>query len=240
MEISNKIQSLYDDIKSSNTNDEIDQLIYLLTKNENESVNSNISFEIRILSSNEYNKYIINGTCNGSIINCDENVWHSINYDRSLFVYYNSTDWTPYKGLEVNLLWYGDRTPYGTAILQCNNVTIVKVGDSESYGTIFYYYYSIVQDNSGNLCSISNKTVILECLGRNRNLTRSINDYNVYYLGVFSEVSKSAVTYTLPNLTGHHYHGHGLQNIWITPIIYNGFRPVFQYVDNRKSKNIFT
>lgn len=60
-------------------------------------INNNKKIAIRLLSLNEYNKYIINGTCDGSITNDNVNVWHTVNHTKFSYYWkysYDKDGWT--------------------------------------------------------------------------------------------------------------------------------------------------
>ena len=228
MEVSNKIQSLYDDIKSSNTNDEIDQLIYLLTKNENESVNSNCSFEIRILSSNEYNKYLINATLNGSIVAHNNSVWNELT-PHTYYLILNPSH-SPYTVDGVNRAMsasmpFGNTT--GFTLISC------KWDDSTIYTHDINFNIELLSDNS----SLNN---VISGRNNHNRLCLCFAHSGIRAGDIFSPnlTNKQLTHYTSPLLS---------TNVNSSGLIYKryfrlplAFRPVFQYIDNRKSKNIFT
>lgn len=181
---------------------------------------------IRCLSKEEYDKYLINGTGDGSITSSNENVYHFINsinkftqeasyasgYTVANYLdnqyYSNSPGAFIMRYSTSSIIFYTliqDNTTNTSFNKSKENITfywVAKYGDS--YNT---WWSNAITYNSN---SISN---IFSC---NKNVTQNSVSIN---LGKFNACRSGVLYLTV------------IQNIC--------FRPVFQYIDNNKSKNIY-
>lgn len=180
---------------------------------ENNSINKNSS-NIRILSLNEWNKYIANDTLNGSISAKNINVWH----------YIQTTDY------------------YKELITDYKQVR-------ETYDKVSYF--ELFSDNTSNIIKTNMSYKInLKCNWTNRKYPES----NQYYWGVESYQSPASFSKSLslnsfnfeciaPSNKGYTYdtpsNDYSFVALRIRTKEYMCFRPVLQYVDNKKSNNIY-
>lgn len=185
---------------------------------------------LRCLSSNEHNKYIINGTADGSIIANNINVWH-----------YNNTGTTYNFAAMVNAGYY-------TGILSSvsNPIFLPVVSGTNSTCNASYTLgcSELLSDNITNLASSYGQPY-------------TVNVYTAYEVPRYGVQSGKATTnlsaLAKPNKTSTIYsivankpiiNGNAVHNTtatWVTVNlqIHQCFRPIFQFIDNNKSINLY-
>ena len=178
----------------------------IINENTND-ISTKESILCRILSINEYNKFVINDTLDGSITKSDDNVWHKFvpqGYTNNLFV-----NW-------------GQRLDTATLTSYYENYS-----DNTTNITPRIYTYSIVigacyayPENNGSWTR-ANRT---SPNNDNKNLSIISSNITVYRgdKGSFD------------NATDYWYTG-----VRVYYNEYKTFRPVFNYIDNKKSNDIF-
>lgn len=192
---------------------------------------------VRILSLNEYNKYIINGTCDGSITKNNKSTWNTTQYSGFGYymIYYSYTP-NLYKGLSV--LEVSSNT---YKVLQNSNYIKDGRGANTFYGTQnTNVNFELVQNNNFNKNYIkSSYTHIFEALGFIYDGTRGVYQYGRLDLNECT-LTKNATLYTSSvNGKGYYSSGYGTYNTTINVTCTCNFRPAFQIKDTNKSNNIF-
>ena len=192
---------------------------------------------IRILSLNEYNKYIENGTLDGSITKYDERVWH-INIPHNLYII----------GLRPNDEYLITSSSYGLQYYW-DNKTNPPLGKNsykifyklwgwsgeESLRTIAMYDYHIEYlmnniNNKNALIGANNRIRI--CLG----YTTGVFTFGTIYS--IDNMNKNSTVYLSPQMQTSVY---GSTKVYYRQISFpTGFRPCFSIIDNNKSANLFS
>lgn len=185
---------------------------YILNSVSTESGYTSDNISVRILSKEEYDKYIKNGTCDGAITANDVNVWHKI-INKSTYIGANNAanpNWNPssYAGYEVF-------------------IPATYVG-SRTYAYTLPILFEMLLDNKTNvyLTQIESFPIKLHTSGYgSQQYTTTINS-----------------AYTNKNQSFSDW-------VWNGSCIDGGlnatlssrycFRPVLQYKDNKKSKNVY-
>lgn len=200
---------------------------------------------IRILSFNEYKKYIINNSCDGSITKANENVWHQLIPARKAHSYGNT---------QLNeFIGVGYQWP--KKIAEFKNITNGMKSEYKDYNKWNYMYDS----GANGKTKTSNFTVYLPLTSSNSNnnlssytenieicLMANVNDNSDAYLRYiyctpYSNTGKTVTTRTDTfNITTPKTPAWGQ---WVShKLNYNcitGFRPIFNFKDNNKSKNLY-
>ena len=204
---------LYNQIVNTNSPNELWELKNLIINNSiNENDSNKNSINIRSLSINEYNKYIINDTLKGSITNNNINVWRHQNFHRS----YRTTD--------------------------CNYAcayTIVSIARG-STNNVTNLLSETLQNNS-NQNNVSLADIKLEL--HNYDYYRSsvgttYSGYGHDYYNLLQHnisKSQSTLTFRMSATAKANY----TTTVILNGTVYMCFRPIFQYIDNKKSNNIF-
>lgn len=183
---------------------------------------------IRILSENEYNKYIINGTCDGTITKTNIDVWHFGNETgKSLVCYYYSMNTNSYQ--LKNLVHYSNYEKYQMS--------------SVSYTYIINILYELSHsNNTSNVTCIRAldsvyDTVLTAPDGHGDHGVTGILTHRIYPT---CTLEKNVYTKESNQLSAGMRDGswHNL-SLYFKYVIYSNFRPVFQYKDNNKSKNLY-
>ena len=187
---------------------------------------------IRCLSKEEYDKYIINGTADGSISKCDQNTYHYItNESKAVCFAINlitppNADLQRVSGLSnVELMFYY----YGREIYHQSRTSTV------------YGHFELISDNSKDKNSITN-TVIPKFKAVYAYYTNPDSSYPYYWNGIVKDVNIdiNSINKTDMSASKTDEAADGHNNRMILTVNYNlYFRPVFFYIDNNKSKNIY-
>ena len=176
---------------------------------------------IRTLSVNEYTKYIEQGTCDGSIIKDDINVWH----------YTKNPIGNSYAAT------FSNGSPEGFNISYLTH-PVVYLGQMGSQTKNYNYIitYEICSTNSSNQHIVKNQQQCI-CDAIVGNYDSTYRRYNYVQdrqtLPVNYSINKSGIQQLIKNIT------YGNATVRFTFNISIMFRPVFFYIDNNKSKNIY-
>jgi len=205
---------------NNKTQEELSDILYnfyLSLKYSNEHQNNN-SVIVRTLSNDEYSKYLMNSTFGGSIVMKDENVFHFCDKDgASTLLYYLNKDYTAHDNKLYNNPNIYKRYTYGT-------------GGNWFFGH-FVFIYELKLNNKNNNCTLrKTKKSVLDIFD-------APSTYNKLDIESSREVNK--------NFTGYfNQRTPKFSNLSVDPRytcdILSGFRPIFQYLDNKKSTNIFS
>ena len=215
--MSNKITELYNNIIENNTPEEINKLRQLLSITKNADIDNKVC-KIRILSSNEYNKNLINGTADGSIIAKNENVWHfNDSVGKSALVNANGS--------------YGREFDY--KMYYNPNIAICSSGyyNANTFGSCTFTY-ELSQSNVNNNCTLKKSFLsVIDVFYVYYKRPGTDQRYNRKDFDISYPIGKNTITETgsiIPQGT----------TIKVDYNITTNFRPVFDFVDNNKSTNI--
>ena len=203
----------------NNINDSSDDNNFIFS-----SKNLRNKIAIRILSSYEYNKYVINGTCDGSISADSNNVYH-----RQAEIYLNrvAVSNSGYLNNANSLINYNENTVY-----------LDVGGNSSTYRVTFdvYVHMDTVHDNIEKTCNILIKE-------------NSINQWNIAntpqgkqkYMKTFPAnsiytINKDVTFSNLETCTS----GGSDRYLYSRVQGCSSFRPCFNIIDNSKSANLFS
>ena len=210
-------KELYDSLKNIKNFEEFEDFVDSLQTNDNESINNN-SIIVRLPSESEYNLYIETDSLNGCITKNDVNVWHThVNSNQD--VVYNTQNVTapPTKYVTVNFLFemFENNNDFNISTNDKSNSYFVWIGCfCEGDNTYRSEWYHATQNNWGGYASTQHNVF---------NVNRSKNYYG------FSE-RHYIRTYNSRNINC-------AQDVTINFSMC--FRPIFNYMDNHKSNNIF-
>lgn len=234
MPILNLTQQEYNQLKNYVSGNEE---LYQLFNNQSTNIENDNNVLIRILSLKEYEKYIENGTLDGSITKYDEKAWHHMNIPHNLYII-GILPGSEYMitATQYGYPYYWDRTnpPLGK-----NSYTIFyKVwawNKEESLRTIniYDYYIEYLSNNKNNnniLIGTNNRIRI--CLGQ-------FHDGAFTFGTIYSvdSTNKSSTAYLSPQMQTPVYQS---TKVYYRQISFpTGFRPCFNIIDNNKSKNIY-
>lgn len=202
-------EELYNQLLSSSNNPELFSSIFE-TIQDNQTKTDIIS--IGVLSKNQFTTYIANGTAGGSLTANDANVWHHAlnkNYDS----------------------------------VYCGSGTVTRS---------FYFYHELVMDNYNNFFRLNDKTQYFIWIAVDV-YTQHAGNYNpgqYYYHKEVGRNSNAFATFIYVNTNdkqktvtqeniNQNILGNGGTRMNVCQYINICFRPVFKYVDNKKSENIF-
>jgi len=220
---------LYNQLINSNTLEELLTSRDLIRNSQNTQGDvSNENFVlIRILSKNEYDKYIKNGNLNGSVTENNMNTWNYSRYNGYLMLFgvyggYNIDTYDTFQSRDKNL-----KAPK-------NRVSCYHKGawhDAANWIMQTYFIFEILSNNNENKnTGIFNNDVLLEIyintsetIYKNYSVPKNVtfNKSEINHLDSFSASPVSYVTGT------------------IKLNCYSSFRPVFNYKDNNKNNYIF-
>jgi len=233
MRMSNDLKNQLIDLLSSNDYDinfntyETIKSLIINEENQNNISNENLVF-IRVLSKQEYNKYIKNGTCNGSITAENINVWHmqkDKDFSKSLFVHDG----------RVHEEYSFDRY---FSLTQDNNLDEMNTSDLDAYN--IYIESSWSRDNNWYKNSDAMK---------NGGYYWRENEYNfpvtipktttIKNTRIETKAALRPYSWTYEQLIadGWVYRTYSLLRVDIQDIAC--YRPAFTYKDNNKSINIY-
>ena len=193
-----------------------------LNLNEEDDTSNNDVCVVRILSSNEFVKYIKNGTCNGSITKYDTNVWHSLeslnkNYD--CIHGHNSVD-----PVTFNYTYYTELIADNSAGQYLNNI---YNHNYSLYYTLSYRYLSNYDVGGSNYRQVSSS---------------ASTPQGLIYMNDISKITKNSANPLVKTQTVTRKSG-SIQdrtyNATFNFYYVSLFRPIFVYKDNKKGKNLF-
>ena len=204
--------------------EDIKSLISSYIQEENNDTDKDYLY-VRILSANEYTKYLLNDTLDGSISKQGEDVWHlSLGNVGQSFL--------------IECL--GDRGQgYGDYLYHYPNVIrIHRTTSSTRNTTNVNINYELVENNASNNCNMKSIKRVFDITiwwfgnWQSRGSTQSTT------LGEVQSLSKNniSISKTLPAVT---VSENGGWSETLNIIMYSGFRPIFQYIDNKKSENFY-
>jgi len=223
-------KELYNFIQNAND-------LQILKNSIEEDISTDLTYDkkhiiVRILSTQEYDKYIKNETLNGSILNKNINVWH---YD----------DTPGEHGIcggtqSVNLANALNPDPSIKTII---NFITQKISNTMNN---YYARYNIninaelSSQNSNKLCNFTLiRDTLLKCYTWAATNYSSMTPSSLSTTIISCQLDKNlAITAYSAESTRTNYLGEPCFTI-ITANINLSFRPVFNYVDNNKSKNIY-
>lgn len=165
---------------------------------------------IRILSLNEYDKYILNGTCDGSIIKGNDNVWNKLvpqSYTNNLFI-----DWGK-QNKTVNWDTYFEN--YSDNI---SDIIPRKYAYSITLGACYAYPGNEGSWKRANRTSPNND---------NKNLSIISSSITAYQGG-------NTTSFDNPDIYAFYV------GIRVYYKEHKTFRPIFNIIDNNKSANLFS
>ena len=196
---------------------------------------------IRVLSLDEYNKYIINGTADGAIIEGNQNTWNFINNTSkaSVFIYgahafhVNDSDKNRFKGTN-----YIDNIPINWIVVGNKNRN-QSMTDSTSC------YFEILSNNKTNIFNCTTKTYpIFECLsGAYEGQSYLENPGGTLIKPVkistsqLQQATKNSQVYTIQCISNNPSYNN---KITLNINMYFMFRPVFIIKDTNKSINLYS
>jgi len=257
MSIENKKRDLLNLLSSNNydiNDDETKQALQLII-NENDANDINESLILtRMLSYDEYNKYIKNDSLNGSITENNNNVWHHFINNKEFNIYF---------------AWLNDgggfnENTWKTTIL--NNLKTYKKIDFTKYLQDKCYLKDYQYNYDKNTIDIT--SLYVEQTNNDSTNTYKFNGpmqyilctnlyWRGYYNGFISQISGNGCSalvsyidvssYTINKSNTSetkHIYSTMYSEYWSRQIDFrfqflSSFRPVFNYVDNRKSNNIY-
>ena len=209
---------IYNQLLSISNSTEFVASLFEERNEEQQTTNNTIS--IRMLSEKEYQNYIKTNTLDGSITKNNDDVWHYYYNPYYIILMYASG----HKNDAAN------RFASYSGVLKTKNCNYVTCGNGANY--YLPNYRELYSNNKTNIAYNSeNEFTDVQVLYYNpfesglRNLGTSISNNS----------SKNTFPYKYFSASG----SGGFQvscNIYR----YTAFRPVFQYVDNRKSTNIYS
>ena len=245
-------------IVDADTPDKWWELRDLFLKNTSPNINENFLL-IRSLSINEYDKYLINSSLSGAIVTGDDKVWRytSNNTTKGMSYYWSSQGRNRYNNLTV-----GSKLDNGYVVKYSNSTKIYAQGRTaykfgSSYAIIDYsdntwsenlnFFASIVQNSTENQSvMISSEKYDFELIAN-----YSAYDYSELRGQYFSTTNRHTSTVnktsTAPTIFfngnmyvrfSNNYYGANFYiqfNLCHVPC----FSPVFQYIDNNKSENVY-
>ena len=237
--IANISDETYNQLLSSLSNENRDLFISSFKKNESITTNTN-NINIRILSENEYNKFLLNSNFGGSITAGANNVFNFYN---------NNITISCVAALGAHAANVSNNT-YDTRQLLITRNSINSNGTINwhaaqyggSYTDSTSCYFEIIINNKNNTYQSINKTYPnYECLYGNYSGSEYLLDtQNKKAIPIkfsnsnFQNISKTSSVHTFAHTASYNSHKMTL-NINVIPC----FRPIFQYIDNNKSSNIY-
>lgn len=213
MYIDNKV---YKQLINSKTPEEFWNNKNLLDITSNPELNKD-NVLIRTLSSDEYSKYIKNGTADGSITSNNVNVWHNTSEVRKGYYSIRGSD---------SSAWHS--TNFTRA--QCTNV------DNNSTTIL---NIELLSNNSSTIHYPSTYPIFIEYIAiwggaryAQKAYANSIFSLNSFNMNKNIDVIQHIITSTLRDASN----GAINYNLYIR--ICTGFRPILNFIDNNKSTNI--
>ena len=192
------------------------------SNNENQGdISNKNSILVRTLSLNEYDKFIINNTCGGSITKNDIDVWHYIKNPVGNSYAATCSSGSP-QGLDVSYLTH--------------SVTYLGQIGAQTKNYNYTIIYEICSTNSSNQHTAKNQQqCICDAIVGNHNGIKYVYVQDRQTFQVNYQTNKNIEYQQLiKNVT------YGSATIRFTFNVSMMFRPVFQYIDNKKSTNIYS
>jgi len=236
MKIINLTDEQYNNLMNSNSLEEIKSLLSQNNANSNNIVDENL-ISIRVLSKNEYNKFIVNSTLDGAIVQFDVDSWHYSKCCSALETIFVMTDWYNNSSSLVN--------PYIPAdLLKLNRISIYGQGEFRNYKTYNFGNKNgeIVNDNKSSVCNIlPNYSAYVVLYGQSQYTGITCKYFLVDDNNLLIDKNITNKNFTLSsNIIYYHRNNEASVQLDILCDLFVCFRPVFQYKDNVKSENIFS
>ena len=198
------------------------------------NINNNIELDkddilIRSLSVNEYDKYIIKGTADGSISKYNVNTWH-----------YNTTNPICYYFILGSI---NAQSCYNSIKSSCNltknynEITVMGINQMPGYDSVFGRSYTLNSPTSINTELTQNNNSTFTETNKSNLIELSVQCYNYSSTGkhlLVNKVDKNKPTYTYSNFVNHY----GEARLTVNYNFISCYRPVFNFIDNSKSTNI--
>jgi len=210
----------------------------IINSNINNNQISKLNILIRTLSKNEYNAFIRNNTLNGAITKYDINSWH---YDKccdSSNTFFVSSDWYGYPANSVD--------PYIPEELRKLNKQYFP---GNGQGSPYYQTYNfgnknleIINNNKLSVCNVVihfSAYVALYAKSQYTGVTCKyffVDDSNLL---IEKNFANKKFTLSSNIIYFHTNNSHSVKFDVLCDANFC-FRPVFQYIDNNKSKNIYS
>jgi len=217
MMIDEKYNSLYNAIINAKSAEELWQLRETLKEN-NDIIDSSDKMCIRCFSYNEYEKHLMNSSLDGSINIKDENVFHFCDT----------------KGASGLLYYYSsEATAYDSRLYNNPNIDKRYVSGNRYFGHVVFIY-ELISNNTNNNCMLRKtmKSVLDIFYAHSGSLKYGRTDFEISRDD--NKKSTGYLNQRTPAINGL------VEEIRYTYDILFCFRPVFQYVDNNKSTNMFS
>ena len=233
---------LYNQIINSNLEQPLKNLLISLQQDNN---TFNNAIAIRVLSSNEYKKYIDNGTLDGSITANNENVWHFVN-GQDIIIFWQRYDQDKYTDSEIlNYVKQFVQNYYSFNNIKTYKVIRIQTAQNNGVASFGNIYYSIKQDNRTNTTSLIPDKQILYFFACSWGYVYAMNTwisdsessrarYTCFYNEFYKNIAKNSNN-IYDSRTGS-WRGSGYGRSANVNFV-TCFRPVFNYQDNNKSKN---
>ncbi len=201
---------------------ELENILSILPKATTSNNTNNLI--VRILSTNEYKKYIKNDTLNGSITAYNINVWHSLessnkNYD--CVHGHNSTE-----PVTFNYTYYTE--------LIADNLANQYLNSIYNHNYSLYYYLSYSYSANYDVGGRYYRTVSTNQSNFPSGFIYMNDVLNIPKSNAHPLVKTQTITRKSGSIQDHTYNA--TFNFYYISL----FRPVFQYIDNQKSANIYS
>jgi len=225
----NLTEKEYDDIQNASTLEDLETLKAFLLENisiENDENNKNLMslISVRIMSNDEYEKNIKTGTLGGSITAANINVWH---YDNSV-------------GIGVM------NKGYGFTSFQQDSFITIFITPTDKSGTWTYTFTAQGEHIQNNKSSNSSHRFFNDLTFKTQSAVGMYGGGAAYSAINTKNINSSFEDEKIKQQSSNSiesYISEGHWNTWNKVILYYNFtynfRPVFQYVDSKKSKNIY-
>jgi len=227
-----------------------EELTNVLRINEENDISNDSLAIIRILSNNEYEKYIINSNFDDSVTKRSENIFHFCQGKDSCLMqlqhlYINAA------GVESELV------DYVFAALKTKNIDLDKYKNKLYFktntwnnkrsnfnmNTFFELTESTTTNTCTTFCSLDLRMIIAHYNGRNTSeMTNWGKKYsNHYFIQYMNSIKTFSKNDTITSYNGKVYNYNSAYQYYVDFTFNNTicFRPAFQYIDNNKSTNIF-
>lgn len=176
---------------------------------------------IQCLSSEQYNNYIINGTCDGAITKRDINTWNHANNPNVIGFYSADRAYTP---ADKDLTIY---------LKTASAISHTYTGYSENI-------QNNINTNAYN-CLTNDFTIKGQSFywsGYGYWCTGNLVSKTIKQSFTISKTSNSYQSETITSVGGRPYGG-GNFYLYLSVLFYSCFRPAFKFIDNNKSKTIY-
>lgn len=227
------IQELYENINSSYTKEQINQLINLLSNNNNEDNVNKTNIKIRLLSYDEYDKYVKKSSLNGAISPGHLDTFHEYNQYMGVYEY---NDY----GRKIDVYPGRYLSAYGQSGYLCNSLDTLLLSYNTGNCTLRYTFdniFSWIQNNNSNNCMLFYPVDIsFEVFGQDDGKSDRAYRYDFEYVGRLQ--NKTTSYKSIRSSIYGEGNRYGLHRIYVNISCKFCWRPAFEYIDNRKSKNI--